>query len=150
MPTVSRWISTRLVVIDTNASIMEAIHLMKENNIRRLPVVSKGKVVGILTEKMLKEFAPGKATSLDTWEVHYLLAKTPVSEAMNPTPHRITPDTDPAEAAQLLHDRKLNGVLVMKGETLVGLFTTTDALQALTDICREPGLLCGQSPPSIP
>ena len=42
MPTVSRWMSTKLVVIDANASIIEAIHLMKENMIRRLPVVSKG------------------------------------------------------------------------------------------------------------
>ena len=141
MPTVSRWMSTRLVVIDANASIIEAIHLMKENNIRRLPVVSKGKIAGVLTEKMLKDYTPSKATSLDTWEVHYLLSKTPVSDAMNPTPHRITPDTDLAEAARLLHDRKLNGVLVMEGETLLGLFTTTDALQALTDICHDPKLL---------
>jgi len=143
MPTVSRWMSTRLVVIDADASIIEAIHLMKENNIRRLPVVSKGKIAGVLTEKMLKDYTPSVATSLDTWEVHYLLSKTPVSEAMNPTPHRITPDTDIAEAAKLLHDRKLNGVLVMEGETLVGLFTTTDALQALLDICHEPNLVCG-------
>jgi acetoin utilization protein AcuB len=135
--------STRLVVIDADASIIEAIHLMKENNIRRLPVVSKGKIAGVLTEKMLKDYTPSVATSLDTWEVHYLLSKTPVSEAMNPTPHRITPDTDLADAAKLLHDRKLNGVLVMEGETLVGLFTTTDALQALLDICHEPNLVCG-------
>lgn len=144
MPTVSRWMSTRLVVIDADASIIEAIHLMKENSIRRLPVVSRGKIAGILTEKMLKDYTPSVATSLDTWEVHYLLSKTPVSEAMNPKPHRITPDTDLSEAARLLHDRKLNGVLVMEGEKLVGLFTTTDALQALTDICHDPGLLCGQ------
>lgn len=143
MPTISRWMSTRLVVIDADASIIEAIHMMKENNIRRLPVVSKGKVTGVLTEKMLKDYTPSKATSLDTWEVHYLLSKTPVSEAMNPTPHRISPDTDLADAAKLLHDRKLNGVLVMEGEALVGLFTTTDALQALTDICHDPKLVCG-------
>ena len=141
MPTVSRWMSTKLVVIDAEASIIEAIHLMKENNIRRLPVVTKGKIAGVLTEKMLKDYTPSVATSLDTWEVHYLLSKTAVSEAMNPTPHRITPDTDLAEAAKLLHDRKLNGVLVMEGETLLGLFTTTDALQALTDICHDPKLL---------
>lgn len=142
MPTVSRWMSTRLVVIDADASIIEAIHLMKENSVRRLPVVSKGKIAGILTEKMVKDYTPSVATSLDTWEVHYLLSKTPVREAMNPNPHRITPDADLAEAAKLLHDRKLNGVLVMEGETLVGLFTTTDALQALADICHDPTLVC--------
>lgn len=141
MPTVSRWMSTNLVVIDADASIIEAIHLMKENNIRRLPVFSQGKVAGVLTEKMLKDYTPSKATSLDTWEVHYLLSKTPVKEAMNATPHRISPTTELADAAKLLHDRKLNGVLVMEEETLVGLFTTTDALQALADICHDPKLI---------
>jgi len=142
MPTVSRWMTTNLVVIDTDASIVEAIHLLKEHNIRRLPVVSGGKVAGILTERMLKDYTPSKATSLDTWEVHYLLSKTPVSAAMNPNPNRVAPDTNVAEAAKIIHDRKLNGILVMDGESLVGIFTTTDALQALADICNDPSLVC--------
>ena len=142
MPKVSQWMTTKLVVIDADASIIEAIHLMKDNNIRRLPIVSKEKVVGVITEKMLKDYTPSKATSLDTWEVHYLLSKTPVKDAMNANPHRVTPDTELVDAAKLLHDRKLNGVLVMDNDRLVGLFTTTDALQALVDICHDPNLVC--------
>jgi acetoin utilization protein AcuB len=60
-----------------------------------------------------------------------------VTAAMNPKPHTVTPQTDIADAAKLLHDRKLNGVLVVdeKG-ALVGIFTTTNALEALIGFAR--------------
>jgi len=132
MNKVARWMTPNPITIEDTATIVEAIHLLKERNIRRLPVMHKGRIAGVVTEKMLKDFTPSKATSLDTWEVHYLLARTLVTAAMNPKPHTVTPDTDIADAAKLLHDRKLNGVLVVdaKGD-LVGIFTTTNALEAL-------------------
>ena len=111
---VADWMTPNPVTIDKDATIIEAMHIMKEKNIRRLAVMDGGKIAGILTEKMVLDFKPGKSTCLDTWEVHYILAKTPVSEAMNPEPYRVTPDTDLASCAQLIHDRKLNGVLVRR------------------------------------
>ena len=137
---VSRWMTPNPITVEDSATIVEAIHLLKEKNIRRLPVLHKGRIAGVVTEKMLKDFTPSKATSLDTWEVHYLLARTPVTAAMNAKPHTVTPDTDISEAARLLHDRKLNGVLVVneKGE-LVGIFTTTNALEALIGFAKAFG-----------
>jgi acetoin utilization protein AcuB len=132
MTKVRRWMTPDPLTIDESASIVEAIHKLKEKEIRRLPVMRDGRLVGVVTEKMLKDFTPSKATSLDTWEVHYLLARTPVSAAMNPKPHKVSPDDDIASVAQLLHDRKLNGVLVVDGGgDLVGILTTTNALEAL-------------------
>jgi len=130
--TVSDWMTKKPFTIEEDASVIEAIHLLKEKNIRRLPVMKKGRLVGLVTEKMLYGYMPAKATSLDQWELHYLLSRTPVRAAMNPKPHTVLPDTPIAEAAKLLRDRKLNGVLVVgeKGE-LVGLLTTTNALEAL-------------------
>lgn len=129
------------ITIEKDATVIEAIHLMKEKGIRRLPVMDKGRIAGIITEKMAADFKPSKATSLDTWEVHYILSKTPVTEAMNPNPSRVRPDTDLTEAAQLLHDRKLNGVLVVDDcDNLVGILTMTNALEALIAICGNPEL----------
>ena len=136
MTKVEEWMTRNPITIEKDATIIEAIHLMKEKAIRRLPVMDKGKIAGILTEKMVTEFKPSKATSLDTWEVHYLLASTPVTQAMNPNPYKVTPGTDLTEAAKLLHDRKLNGVLVVnEKDELVGILTTTNALEALIEIC---------------
>jgi acetoin utilization protein AcuB len=141
MTKVERWMTKDPVTVEENATIIEAAHLMKERKIRRVPVMRKGKIAGILTEAMVKDFTPSKATSLDTWELHYLLTKTPVTEAMNPKPYLVSPKTDLTEAAALLHDMKLNGVLVVdEKENLVGILTVTDALEALIAICKDPRL----------
>jgi len=140
MTKVRRWMTPSPLTIEDSASIVEAIHRLKEKNIRRLPVMHGGKIVGVVTEKMLKDFTPSKATSLDTWEVHYLLARTPVTSAMNPKPHKVSPDDEIADVAKLMEDRKLNGVLVVdaKGD-LVGILTTTNCLEALIGFARAFG-----------
>ncbi|SNB46051.1 CBS domain-containing protein [Geobacter sp. DSM 9736] len=144
MTTVERWMTRGPVTIEADATIIEAIHLLKEKNVRRLPVMEKGKFVGLLTERMIKEFTPSKATALDTWEMHYILSKTQVRQAMNPNPLTVTPDTDLIEAAQLIHDRKLYGICVTdRRGNLVGILTTTNILEALIAICRNPQI-CGQ------
>ena len=91
---VSDWMTRDPITIDEGASIIEALHLMREKNIRRLPVMHKGHLAGIITDRMLKDYVPGKATTLDTWEAHYVLSKTAVKEAMNPHPHTVTPDSE--------------------------------------------------------
>jgi acetoin utilization protein AcuB len=130
--TVGDWMTKNPLTIEANASVMEAIHTLREKNVRRLPVMKDGKLVGLVTEKMLLGYMPAKATTLDQWELHYLLSKTPVTQAMNPTPHTVKPSTALSEAALLLHDRKLNGVIVVDDQgDLVGIMTTTNALEAL-------------------
>ncbi len=135
---VGDWMTRNPITIDASATIVEAIHLLKEKNIRRIPVMKNGKLAGIVTERMLLTFTPGKSTSLDTWELHYLLARTAVTEAMNPKPHTVTAETDLADAAQLIHDRKLNGITVVdaKGD-LVGILTTTNLLEALIAFAKD-------------
>ncbi len=145
MATVEKWMTRNPITIEKDATVIEAIHLMKEKQIRRLPVMDRGKIVGIVTEKMILDFQPGKATSLDTWEVHYILSRTPVTAAMNPNPYKVSPDTQLTEAARLLHDRKLNGVLVVNDkDELVGILTTTNALEALISICTSTPEACQQ------
>jgi len=129
---VADWMTPNPITIEEDSSIIEAIHLLKEKNIRRLPVMRGGEIAGVVTEKMLLTFSPGKSSSLDAWEAHYLLSNTPVRDAMNSKPHMVRPQTDIREAAKLLHDRKLNGVLVVSEKRdLIGIFTTTNALEAL-------------------
>jgi acetoin utilization protein AcuB len=130
--TVGDWMTTNPHTIQATASIIEAMHLLKEKNIRRLPVMDGSRLVGLVTEKMLLGYAPAKSTLLDHWELNYLLAKTPVTEAMNPKPHTVPPDAPVAEVAKLLRDRKINGVIVLDREgAMAGLLTTTNALEAL-------------------
>jgi acetoin utilization protein AcuB len=138
MTNVGKWMTKSPIVIEKDATVIEAMHLMKEKNIRRLPVMDQGRIAGIVTEKMLSDFRPSKATSLDTWEIHYILSKTLITDAMNPKPYKVKPETDLAECAKLLHDRKLNGVLVVDdNDNLAGIFTVTNALEALIEISKS-------------
>jgi acetoin utilization protein AcuB len=139
MTKVEKWMTRNPITIDADATIIEAIHLMKEKNIRRLPVMKKGKFVGLITDRMIKEYTPSKATALDTWEVHYILSKTAVKDAMNAKPYTVTPETDLTDAAQLIHDNKLYGLCVLDTNgDLVGIMTTTNILEALIAICKNP------------
>jgi acetoin utilization protein AcuB len=138
MTTVKDWMTVNPVTIEEDASIIEAMHLMKEKNIRRLPVTSNGSFCGLITDRMITEFSPGKATSMDTWEVHYLMSKARVKDAMNAHPMTVRPETPLTEAAQLLHDNKLYGLCVTDDSgRLVGLLTATNIMEALISICKK-------------
>ena len=129
---VSDWMTRDPITIDDHASIIEAVHLMKEKNVRRLPVMRGGRLAGIVTDRMLKDYSPGKATTLDTWEVHYLLSKTPVTEAMNPQPHTVRPDAMLTDAAMLIREHRLYGLCVVNDDgDLVGILTIADLIEAL-------------------
>ena len=137
MTSVEKWMTKNPITIDQDASIIEAIHLMKEKGIRRLPVMAKGRLTGLITDRMIKDYTPGKATSLDTWEVHYLLSKTPVKDVMNRSPHTITPDVDLATAAQAILDHKLYGLCVVDGKgELVGIMSVGDMLRAVVEFAK--------------
>lgn len=137
MTTVAQWMTKNPITIDQDASIIEAIHLMKEKGIRRLPVMAKGQFTGLITDRMIKDYTPGKATSLDTWEVHYLLSKTAVKEVMNPKPRTVTPDTDLSTAAQAILDHKLYGLCVVDGKgDLVGIMSVGDMLRAVVEFAK--------------
>ncbi len=137
MTTVTQWMK-KPITIEDDSSIMEATHIMKEERIPFLPVMHKGKLVGLLTEGSISKSTPGKATSLDTWELHYLLSKIPVKEAMIRDPYTVLPEADIREAARFLHDRRLSCLCVVSSEgELVGILTVTDVLEALLTLCKD-------------
>ena len=133
------WMTPRPVTVDATATVLEALQLLKEKRIRRLPVTRRGKLVGLVTETMLLSYSAGQGAALDAWEVAHLLSTKLVSEVMDPHPHSVAPDTDLAECAPLIRDRRLGGGLTVLDENgnLVGILTTTNALEALIWFCRQ-------------
>jgi acetoin utilization protein AcuB len=125
------------VTIGPEASFYEARNLIHEKGIRHLPVVDKNNsLVGIVTDRDIREAAPSDATLLSVQELNYLLGKLKVSSFMTPKAKliTITPDTLIEEAVQLMHDNKIGCLPVVEGGTLYGIFTETDALDHLVDI----------------
>jgi len=125
------------VTIGPEASFYEARNLIHEKGVRHLPVVDKNNMlVGIVTDRDIREAAPSDATLLSVQELNYLLGKLKVSSFMTPKAKliTITPDTIIEEAVQLMHDNKIGCLPVLEGGKLYGIFTETDALDHLVDI----------------
>ena len=125
------------VTISPDASFFEARNLIHEKGVRHLPVIDKNnKLVGIVTDRDIREAAPSDATLLSVQELNYLLGKLKVSAFMTPKEKliTITPDTLIEEAVQLMHDHKIGCLPVVEGDKLFGIFTETDALGHFVDI----------------
>lgn len=132
------------VAVVPRTSIAEARRLMQERQIRRLPVVDGERVVGIVTKLDLLRAMPSVATSLSIWEINYLLDKVRVEEVMTRDVLTVTPDTDLAEAAKLMKERKIGGLPVVENGELVGVITESDIFRVLVRLLEtreEPALV---------
>jgi acetoin utilization protein AcuB len=132
---VREWMTSDVMTVDENTSMMKALHLMKENNIRRLPVMARGSLVGILSDRDLKEASPSKATTLDVHELYYLLAEIKVKEIMTKNPFTIHSDETVERAAVVMLEHKVSGLPVInKKNELAGIITQSDVFRAFVNI----------------
>jgi acetoin utilization protein AcuB len=120
------------ITIDSETLVLDAQKIMKENNIRRLPIVDKGKLVGIITQHDLLEASPSPATSLSIHELNYLLAKMKVKEIMKKNPLTLTPDIPFEEALKIGQEKKIGSFPVVDNGKLVGIVTESDIVRFLT------------------
>jgi acetoin utilization protein AcuB len=124
----------KIITLDEDTPIMKAFQIMKDNNIRRLPVVKDEKIRGIVTDRDMKEATPSKATSLDVHEIYSLLSEIKVKDIMSKDLLTIGPDESIEKAAMLMLKKKVSGLPVMESGKLVGIITQTDIFKALVDI----------------
>ena len=122
------------ITVDSETLIVDAKTIMKENNIRRLPVVDKGKLVGIVTERMILEASPSPATSLSIHEVHYLLSKMKVKDIMVKNPITISPDTAFKDVLLLGQEKRIGVFPVVDKGKVVGIATESDLVRFITSI----------------
>ena len=120
------------VTVDSETLVMDARKIMKENNVRRLPVVDKGKLMGIITKHDILEASPSPATSLSVHELNYLLSKMKVKEIMKKNPVTLTPDTPFEEALKIGQEKKIGSFPVVENGKLVGIATESDIVRFLT------------------
>ena len=129
------WMTKDPVIISEDTSMIKAIHLMKERRFRRLPVVSQGKLVGMITDRDLKEASPSKATTLDVHELYYLLAELQVREIMSKNPISVSQDDTVEHAAQVMLDHTFSGLPVLDcSGKVVGIITQSDVFRAFMHI----------------
>ena len=136
-----------------DSSILAAQRLMKENNIRHLPVVNAaGELLGLLTRTTLEEVLPSKLTTLSVFELQYQLDKIKVRDAMLRQVITTTEDVPIERAARIMWENKIGCLPVMRGKRLVGIVTDHDLIDHMLDLlgAREPGIRLTVQTPDEP
>ena len=124
------WMAKDVLTVDENTSLMRATRTMTENTIRRLPVVSHGKLIGIVTDRDVKDASPSKTTSLDVHELYYLLSEMKVKEVMTPSPVTLDGNDSLEKAAVIMLEKKISGLPVVNSSGQIeGLLSETDVLR---------------------
>ncbi|MGI6552378.1 MAG: CBS and ACT domain-containing protein [Bacillota bacterium] len=140
---VRNYMTPNPVTITRQTTIAEALDLMRRHNVRRLPIMEKDKLVGIVTDRDLSEVSPSPATSLSIFELNYLLAKMKIGDVLPKKRQIYTIEADAyvEEAALLMREHKVGALPVMENDRLVGIITETNIFDAFINIMglKEPG-----------
>src|SRR6266498_2328797 len=133
---VAKWMTSKPITLSPSDSLARAIHVMKEKKIRRIPILSEtGKLVGIVSDRDLKDVSPSRATTLDIWELHYVLDKLKLADIMTKKPWTVSPETPIEKAALLMMEKRIESLPVLDSKgNLVGILTEGDVFRALVEL----------------
>lgn len=133
---------TNVICASSDTKATEVKNMMTENNVSKLPVVDNGKLVGIVTKNDLLKAEPSSATTLDMFEISYLLSKLTVKKIMNTKVISVGPNEVVEEAARIMVDNKISCLPVVDGDALIGIITKSDLFHMFTEMfgAREKGV----------
>ncbi len=133
--TVGNRMSRRLITVSADTAVPEAQALMRREKIHRLPVLNKdGKLVGIVTASDLRRASAPPATTLDIYELHYLISRLKVESVMTKNPITVREDLPVEEAARIMDDNRVAGLPVISDGELAGIITESDLFRLFIDL----------------
>ncbi|OSS42987.1 CBS domain protein [Desulfurella amilsii] len=128
------FMTKNVITAQVEEKVSNAITKMKENNIKHLPIIDKDKIFGIISIKEIEEYSPSKATSLDIFELHYLLSKITLKEIARRDVITITPDIPIEEAGAIMYKNRIGSLPVLENDKLVGIISDRDIFKLLISI----------------
>ncbi len=134
--------TSQVVTVAPTSSIGAAIELMREHGFRRLPVVEDGKLIGIVTDRDLRQATNSPLVLRERWYSEFLLEAIKVRSCMTPDPITVQPSTPVADAARRLRQHKIGGLPVVDSDDdqhVVGMVTITDMLDCLIHLLSVDG-----------
>jgi len=135
--TVSNWMSSPVVTVTPETRLAEARKLIEEKQIRALPVLKNGKLVGIITKRGLLRFDISTLEN-DFWKQELDLPDETVGEIMTVKPFTLSPGTFIPKAARIMLENKITALPVVDNGDLIGILTNSDLLRFILE--EYPGL----------
>jgi acetoin utilization protein AcuB len=118
--------TTNVYTIPSNTSLAEARRVMEAHHVRRIPVVDRGTLVGIVTRDQLDRVGPSQVSSFNIHDLTRILNKVTIKDVMTKNPVTVSPDATVEEAVTLAQEKKIGALLVVDNGRLVGIATTND------------------------
>ncbi len=118
--------TSNVITIPSRTSLADARRIMESHRLRRLPVVDRGKLVGIVTRDSLNRAGPSQVTNFNIHDITRVLNKTQVKEVMGKDLLTVSPDATVEEAVTQAQKKRVGALLVVDGDRLVGIATTND------------------------
>jgi len=140
---VERRMTRNPVTIQQDVPVTEAQRLMRQEKVHRLPVLDRNRnLVGIVTEKDVLYASPSPASTLDVYEMNYLLSKLTVKKVMSSPVISIEPSAPIEEAARIMADNDIGGLSVVDNGKLIGIITESDIFKMFIELfgARERGI----------
>ena len=137
---VGRRMRTSLITLPKDATLAQARELLHTHRIRHLPIVEGDRLLGILTDRDIRQASPSSAAGISTDQTAAFLAQIPAIQAMIKDVRTVSPYTTIEEAARLMLEHKIGCLPVTEADRLVGIITETDILGVFVDVMgiREP------------
>jgi acetoin utilization protein AcuB len=140
---VGRRMTANPITVRPDVSIADALEQMRREKVRHFPVVDKeGKLVGIVSRQDLLYASPSSVTSLNVWEVTYLVSQIKVREVMTKKVITASEDMPVEEAARVMADNKVGCLPVVRDRVVVGIITESDLFRIFLELfgAREKGI----------
>jgi acetoin utilization protein AcuB len=129
------WMTSDPITVTSSTTLPEAFWLMVENNIRRLLVVDKDRLVGIVTMDDLRGSFHTEIIAINPLKVNEILSKMPIDQLMSRDPITIAPTANVVDAARKMLKHKISTLPVIDSGEVVGIITESDLFRVLVDIC---------------
>ncbi|MCF7945952.1 MAG: CBS domain-containing protein [Spirochaetia bacterium] len=150
---VARRMTPNPITVKASVPITDAQKIMRKNRVHRLPVVDNHKrLIGIVTEKDILYASPSPASTLDVYEMAYLVSKLTVDKVMTKTPITVSPGAAIEEASRIMVDNDIGGLCVVEDEELVGIITESDLFKVFSELfgARDQGTRVSMLVPDHP
>lgn len=123
---ISDIMKTNVVSVPSSTTLAEARRIMDAHNIRRLPVIDRYNLIGIVTKDDLDKMGPSQLTTFSVNELVYMLNKITVKDVMHTDVLTVPPEATVEEAVAMAQARKIGSLVVMENDRVIGIATTND------------------------